>query len=124
MRVVRISAQHYDLVLNGVELGGGSIRIHDAATQRHVLKNILHEDSTELEHLLEALSLGAPPHGGFALGLDRYVALLCGRGDSSVPIRDVIAFPKSKEGHDVMCAAPTAPTEEQLSRYGIRLIDL
>lgn len=69
------------------------------------------------KHLLEALSCGAPPHGGFAIGLDRYIALLVGRGDTSVPIRDVIAFPKSKEGNDVMSGSPALPSREQLERY-------
>lgn len=70
-------------------------------------------------HLLEALSFGAPPHGGFALGLDRYIALLLGKGDSSVGIRDVIAFPKSKEGRDLMSDCPAEPLEEQLQRYDL-----
>lgn len=69
------------------------------------------------EHMLKALSYGAPPHGGFAIGLDRYIALLVGRGNPSVPIRDVIAFPKSKEGNDVMTKCPVEATPIQLSRY-------
>lgn len=68
------------------------------------------------EHMLTALSYGAPPHGGFAIGLDRYIALLVGRGDSSVPIRDVIAFPKSIEGNDLMTKCPVEATSLQLSR--------
>ncbi|VDN29275.1 unnamed protein product [Cylicostephanus goldi] len=72
------------------------------------------------KHLLEALSYGAPPHGGFALGLDRYIALLASNGDPSFPVREVIAFPKSKEGRDLMSKAPVTPNEEQLKRYGLR----
>uniref|UniRef100_F1L0R2 Aspartyl-tRNA synthetase n=1 Tax=Ascaris suum TaxID=6253 RepID=F1L0R2_ASCSU len=118
-QIENITAQHYDLVLNGVELGGGSIRIHNANVQRYVIERILGESAENLNHLLEALSFGAPPHGGFALGLDRYIALLLGKGDSSVGIRDVIAFPKSKEGRDLMSDCPAEPLEEQLQRYGI-----
>ncbi|KAK8779724.1 hypothetical protein V5799_018937 [Amblyomma americanum] len=104
--------QHYDLVLNGWEVAGGSIRIHHAATQRHVLENILQEDVVELSHLLEALEAGAPPHGGIALGLDRLVCLACG----APSIRDVIAFPKSADGRDLMASAPAplAPSERKL----------
>ncbi|KAK6108039.1 tRNA synthetases class II (D K and N) family protein [Brugia pahangi] len=118
-KLLSITGQHYDLVLNGVELGGGSIRIHNADVQRHVLSTIYGESLEEMEHMIKALSYGAPPHGGFAIGLDRYVALLFGRGNSSVPIRDVIAFPKSKEGNDLMTRCPVEATPSQLSRYGI-----
>ncbi|VDM39999.1 unnamed protein product [Toxocara canis] len=111
-----ITAQHYDLVLNGVELGGGSIRIHNAEMQRYVIEKILGESAENLNHLLEALSFGAPPHGGFAIGLDRYIALLLGNGDSNVGIREVIAFPKSKEGRDLMSDCPADPLDEQLDR--------
>nr|CDJ93392.1 Aminoacyl-tRNA synthetase domain containing protein [Haemonchus contortus] len=83
-----ITGQHYDLVINGVEIGGGSIRIHDSEEQARVLE-ILGENTREMDHLLHALSHGAPPHGGFALGLDRYVALLLGQGDPAVPVREV-----------------------------------
>ncbi|CAJ0588992.1 unnamed protein product [Cylicocyclus nassatus] len=119
-KILEITGQHYDLVLNGVELGGGSIRIHDPEEQAHVLE-ILGEDTQEMKHLLEALSYGAPPHGGFALGLDRYIALMASYGDPSHPVREVIAFPKSKEGRDLMSKAPVTPNEEQLKRYGVRI---
>ncbi|KAG7221018.1 hypothetical protein INR49_031189 [Caranx melampygus] len=112
-KVVR--GQHYDLVLNGCEIGGGSIRIHKASEQLHVLKNILKEDPSQLSHLLEALDSGAPPHGGIALGLDRLLSIMVG-----VPtIRDVIAFPKSFRGHDIMSRAPDAVSEEDLKLYHI-----
>uniref|UniRef100_A0AAV2JRB1 Aminoacyl-transfer RNA synthetases class-II family profile domain-containing protein n=1 Tax=Knipowitschia caucasica TaxID=637954 RepID=A0AAV2JRB1_KNICA len=111
----RVRGQHYDLVLNGSEIGGGSIRIHRAAEQLHVLKNILKEDPSLLTHLLEALNSGAPPHGGIALGLDRLVAIIVGASS----IRDVIAFPKSFRGHDLMSQAPDCVSEEELDSYHI-----
>ncbi|TKR89328.1 hypothetical protein L596_013451 [Steinernema carpocapsae] len=116
-KLLDITAQHYDLILNGVELGGGSIRIHDAKKQTHVIENILGESVDNLTHLIEGLASGAPPHGGFALGLDRYVAILSNANQS---IRDVIAFPKSKEGRDLMCNAPVIPCPVVAGRYGLR----
>lgn len=111
----KVRGQHYDLVLNGSEIGGGSIRIHNAAEQRHVLKNILKEDTRLLSHLLEALDSGAPPHGGIALGLDRLVSIMVGANS----IRDVIAFPKSFRGHDLMSRAPDSLSDEELNSYHI-----
>uniref|UniRef100_A0A672FIH6 Aminoacyl-transfer RNA synthetases class-II family profile domain-containing protein n=1 Tax=Salarias fasciatus TaxID=181472 RepID=A0A672FIH6_SALFA len=111
----KVRGQHYDLVLNGSEIGGGSIRIHKAAEQHHVLKNILKEDTTLLSHLLEALDSGAPPHGGIALGLDRLISIMVGANS----IRDVIAFPKSFRGHDLMSRAPDSLSEEELNAYHI-----
>ncbi|XP_025113253.1 aspartate--tRNA ligase, mitochondrial-like isoform X2 [Pomacea canaliculata] len=108
-------SQHYDLVLNGQEIGGGSIRIHSAQLQRYVLNNILKEDSTQLEHLLTALDSGCPPHGGIALGLDRLMAIVC----QTESIRDVIAFPKSHEGRDLMSGAPTYVSQDELDIYHI-----
>lgn len=111
----RVRGQHYDLVLNGNEIGGGSIRVHRATEQYHILENILREDPSPLVHLLEALDSGAPPHGGIALGLDRLVAIIVGASS----IRDVIAFPKSFRGHDLMSQAPDLVSEEELDSYHI-----
>ncbi|TNN51365.1 Aspartate--tRNA ligase, mitochondrial [Liparis tanakae] len=111
----KVRGQHYDLVLNGCEVGGGSIRIHKASEQLHVLQSVLKEDPSLLSHLLEALDSGAPPHGGIALGLDRLVSIMVG----APSIRDVMAFPKSFRGHDLMSRAPDFVSEEELKSYHI-----
>ncbi len=114
-------ARAYDLVLNGTELGGGSIRIHDAAVQRIVL-SLLGLSAEEMQDkfgfLLDALEAGAPPHGGIALGLDRLIALLS--GESS--IRDVIAFPKTAKGTCLVSGAPGIPEPRQLKELRIAVI--
>uniref|UniRef100_A0A671FA30 Aspartyl-tRNA synthetase 2, mitochondrial n=1 Tax=Rhinolophus ferrumequinum TaxID=59479 RepID=A0A671FA30_RHIFE len=110
-------SQHYDLVLNGSEIGGGSIRIHEARLQHHVLEAVLKEDVKLLSHLLQALDYGAPPHGGIALGLDRLICLVTG----APSIRDVIAFPKSFRGHDLMSDAPDFIPPEELKPYHIQV---
>ncbi len=110
----------YDIVLNGVELGGGSIRIHKSKIQQQVFKllGISDEEANEkFEFLLDALKFGAPPHGGLALGLDRLMMLLT----NSESIRDVIAFPKTQRAQCLLTSAPSAVDNAQLRDLGIRL---
>ena len=106
-------AQAYDLVLNGLELGGGSLRIHDSALQRQVLETIglpLEEANRQFGFLMEALDMGAPPHGGIAFGVDRMVMLLAGEES----IRDTIAFPKTQQARCLMTQAPADVSSKQL----------
>jgi aspartyl-tRNA synthetase len=112
------ASQAYDLVWNGWELGSGSIRIHDQETQRRVFRALGLSDEEAREKfgfLLEALELGAPPHGGFAMGIDRFVALLAGEPN----IREVVAFPKVSSGTDPLSGAPTPMPEDVLRELGI-----
>lgn len=117
----QIKARAYDIVLNGMELGGGSIRIHKAEVQRKMFellglnKNEVHD---KFGFLLEAQELGFPPHGGIALGLDRLIMLL----SHASSIRDVIAFPKTQRGYDLMMNAPSKVDEKQLKEYGLKLV--
>lgn len=110
---LRIRAQAYDIVLNGVELGGGSIRIHDPELQAQIFRALrLPEEEIEdrFGHLIRALSYGAPPHGGIALGFDRFVMMVAGEHS----IRDVIAFPKTQRAMDIMMNAPAPVDARQL----------
>ncbi|KAG9189825.1 aspartyl-tRNA synthetase [Alternaria panax] len=115
-------AAHYDIVLNGVELGGGSRRIHSAAMQEFIFKDILKmkpERVEDFRHLLDVLRSGCPPHAGIALGWDRLMAVMCVRES----VRDVIAFPKSGKGEDLLVKSPNRMTEEQLATYHLNLRD-
>ena len=112
-------SKSYDLVLNGTELGGGSIRIHKSGLQKQIFSLLglsEEEQAQKFGFLLEALKYGAPPHGGIAFGLDRIVMMLQGK-DS---IRDVIPFPKTTSGLCPLTGAPDNAGEEQLEELGIR----
>jgi aspartyl-tRNA synthetase len=110
----KVRGQHYDVVVNGVELGGGSIRIHQPDVQKTVFEEVLQippeETKLRFGYMLEAFRFGAPPHGGIALGFDRLIAILCG----TPSIRDVIAFPKTAKGTDLMTDSPAAVSLRQL----------
>lgn len=111
-----LSYQH-DLVLNGFEVGGGSIRIHDPKIQEKIFELIGFDEQQkeEFAHMLTAFTFGAPPHGGIAMGIDRLLMLLLGEPN----IREVIAFPKTGEGEDPMMSSPTSLTSDQLEELGI-----
>ena len=116
----KVRANAYDMVLNGNEIGGGSIRIHDKATQQLMFKYLgfsLEEAKAQFGFLMDAFQFGAPPHGGLAFGLDRLVAILGGQET----IRDFIAFPKNNSGRDVMIDAPSVIDESQLNELHIKL---
>ena len=111
-------AQAYDLVLNGLELGGGSLRIHDSALQRQVLQTVglpLEEAQEQFGFLINALDMGAPPHGGLAFGVDRMVMLLAGEES----IRDTIAFPKTQQARCLMTDAPSSVADKQLQELHV-----
>ena len=116
----RVRATHYDVVLNGVELGSGSLRNHRSDVQRRIL-GILGYGKEEMEDrfgfLLNSLDAGAPPHGGFAFGYDRLAMVLAGADN----LRDVIAFPKTQRGQDLLMEAPTVVDQDQLDELGLRV---
>ena len=116
----QIKANAYDMVLNGNEIGGGSIRIHDKATQQLMFKYLGFSDEearNQFGFLMDAFQFGAPPHGGLAFGLDRLVAILGGQET----IRDFIAFPKNNNGRDVMIDAPSTIDDKQFEELQIKL---
>jgi aspartyl-tRNA synthetase len=113
-----VKAKAYDLVINGYECGGGSIRIHNPDVQSRLFKVLgMSEDQAKARFgfLLDALKFGAPPHGGIALGLDRF-AMMLGR---TANIRDVIAFPKNQKARDLMTGAPAPVDAKQLKELGL-----
>jgi len=117
----KVRGQHYDIVVNGVELGGGSIRIHQPDVQETIFKEILQIPpdmvAARFGYMLEAFKYGCPPHGGIALGFDRMIAMLCG----TQSIRDVIAFPKTAKGADLMTDSPAPVEPKQLRDLHIAL---
>jgi len=116
----RVTGRHYDLVCNGYEIAGGSIRVHDSEIQKKILKLLGYTDEQAEErfgHILEAFRYGAPPHGGIAPGIDRIVMILAGEKT----LREVIAFPKNQRASDLTFGAPAPVTEEQLRELHLRL---
>jgi aspartyl-tRNA synthetase len=118
----KVVSQSYDLVWNGWELGSGSIRIHRQDVQERVFRVLGIEEEEAQQRfgfLLEVMRMGAPPHGGFGFGVDRFLALLAGEPN----IREVIAFPKAASGSEPMTGAPTSLPEAQLRELGIRVVE-
>jgi len=119
-KFAEMRADAYDIVLNGVEIGGGSIRIHEPELQAKMFEALgvsAEDQQAKFGHLLRAFRLGAPPHGGIALGLDRLVMLICGEES----IRDVMAFPKNNRGQELMTQSPAEVDPKQLRELGIQL---
>ena len=118
----KVHGKHYDVICNGYEVGGGSLRIYTSELQRKIFKLLGYSDEeidVRFGHMLEAFEYGAPPHGGVAMGLDRIVMLLAGKES----IREVIAFPKNQNAADLTFNAPSPVTEEQLAELHLRLRD-
>jgi aspartyl-tRNA synthetase len=116
----KVHGRHYDFICNGYELGGGSIRIHNTEMQRKIFRLLGHSEESInrlFGHLLEAFEYGAPPHGGVATGLDRFVMIL--QGEET--IREVIAFPKNQNAYDMMLEAPAEVSQQQIDEIHIKL---
>jgi aspartyl-tRNA synthetase len=116
----KVRAKAYDLVINGVEIGGGSIRIHDEDIQKQMFDNLgftKEEAQKQFGFLMSAFRYGAPPHGGIAFGFDRWVAMFAGIES----IRDVIAFPKNNSGRDLMIDTPSTISDEQLKELYLKV---
>ncbi len=119
----KVRANAYDLVINGVEIGGGSIRIHNKGLQKKMFQLLGFTDKEAQDQfgfLMNAFEFGAPPHGGIAFGFDRWTAMFSGV-DS---IREVIAFPKNNAGQDMMIDSPSVISEAQLKELGIKVVSL
>jgi aspartyl-tRNA synthetase len=117
-----VRAYAYDLVLNGYEVGGGSIRIHDRNLQSKIFRLLgVGKDDAELRfgHMFEAFTYGAPPHGGIAPGLDRLAMIFAGEPN----IREVMAFPKTSDARDLMMGAPSELPEQQLKEAHIKVVE-
>lgn len=117
---LKCHGMHFDLVIDGVEVGGGSQRVHDSELQRYILQEVLKVPDPDrlFGHLLAALATGCPPHAGLAIGLDRMIAMLSGVNS----IRDVIAFPKTMTGTDPVVGSPSTATKDQLAEYHLTLV--
>jgi aspartyl-tRNA synthetase len=116
-----IRANSYDMVCNGYEVASGSIRIHNRELQAKIfslLKIDAERQEVRFGHMLEAFEFGAPPHGGMAPGIDRFVAILCGEDN----IRDVIAFPKNQQAQDLLMHAPSDVDEDQLEMLHLQIV--
>ena len=115
----KVKSLQHDLVLNGFEVGGGSVRIHDAKTQAKIFDLIGFTDKQKKEfaHMLEAFRYGVPPHGGIAPGIDRILMVILGEES----IREVIAFPKDKSARDPVMDAPSEVAQEQLDELGLKI---
>ncbi|MDD5026428.1 MAG: aspartate--tRNA ligase, partial [Candidatus Peribacteraceae bacterium] len=117
-----VKAEAYDIVLNGYEIGGGSVRIHEQDLQKQIfdILKISDEDAERrFGHMLKAFQYGAPPHGGIAWGLDRMAMLYAGEPN----IREVIAFPKDQKGKDLLLGAPSLVPDIQLKELGIKVME-
>ena len=117
---LKVRATHYDLVIDGIEMGSGSLRNHRADVQLQILETLGYSEKEAREHfgfLLDALEMGAPPHGGFAFGFDRLCLLLAG-GES---LRDVIAFPKTQRAQDLYLQCPSPVSAQQLEELALRV---